>query len=199
MPVRYSRKKSYYTRHQRYGQLHFKYRRLVQIIDALYGLGYIQQKQGFFVREKDLGRQTRMWGTDKLWALFEHHHIVGKDFIQVPEPEELIELRIKKEGAGEVDYPETNETLSMRNDLTRYNPFVKHHDISVHLDGEVEVSNQFLLKFLQQNIINNTILLDAVVWDNEVSSVPIPTPVAYNTPYPIPILQHIQILHLLSF
>lgn len=32
MPVRYSRKKSHYTRHQRYGQLHFKYRRLVQIL-----------------------------------------------------------------------------------------------------------------------------------------------------------------------
>jgi len=54
----------------------------MQIIYALDGLGYLQQKQGFFVRAKDLGRQTRMWGTDKLWALFEHHHIIGKDFIK---------------------------------------------------------------------------------------------------------------------
>jgi len=35
MPVRYSRKKAYYTRHRRYGRLHFKYRRLVQVIDRL--------------------------------------------------------------------------------------------------------------------------------------------------------------------
>jgi hypothetical protein len=183
MPVRYSRKKSYYTRHQRYGQLHFKYRRLVQIIDALYGLGYLQQKQGFFVREKDLGRQTRMWGTDKLWALFEHHHIIGKDFIKIPEPEELIELRTGEKDGGKMDYPETTETLSMRDDLARYNGFVKQHDITVQLDGDVEVSSQFLLKFLEPNIINNTIILDAVVWDSEVSSVPILTPVAYNTSY----------------
>ena len=181
MPVRFSRKKVHYTRHRRYGRLHFKYRRLVQIIDRLDVLGYLEQKQGFFVRGKDLGRQTRMWGTDKLWALFEHHQIIGKDFIQVPEPEELIELRTKKEGAGEVDYPETTETLSMRNDLARYNQFVKRHDITVHLDGEVEVSNRFLLDFLQQGISNNTITLEAVVWDSEVSSIPIQTPVAYNS------------------
>jgi len=41
----------------------------------------------------------------------------------------------------------------MRDDLTRYNAFVKQHEISVHLDGDIEVSNQFLLKFIQPNII----------------------------------------------
>ena len=104
----------------------------------------------------------------------------------MPEPEELIELRTKKEGAGEVDYPETTETLSMRNDLARYNQFVKQHDISVHLDGDVEVSNRFLLDFLQQGISNNTITLEAVVWDSEVSGTPNQTPVAYNSSHPYP-------------
>lgn len=163
MPLRYSRKKAQYTQHRRYGRLHFKYRRLVQVIDALDALGYVQQKHGFFARGKDLGRQTRMWGTEKLWTLFKHHQVIGTDFIQVPEPEELIVLRDGKEPAGEVDYPETAETLSMRNNLVRYNEFVKRHDITVHLDGEVEVSTGFLLDYLQPSILNNTIILEVVV------------------------------------
>jgi hypothetical protein len=163
MPVRYSRKKSHYTRHRRYGRFHFKYRRLVQVIDALDALGYVEQKHGFFAREKNLGRQTRMWGTDRLWALFEHHQVIGTDFIQVPEPEELIILRAGKERGGEVDYPETAETLSLRENLARYNEFVKRHDITVHMDGDVAVSNRFLLDYLQHNILNNTIVLEAAV------------------------------------
>ena len=163
MPVRYSRKKAHYTRHRRYGRLHFKYRRLVQVIDRLDALGYLEQKQGFFARQKDLGRQTRMWGTNKLWALFEHYQVNGTDFIQVPEPEELIELRAGKNSTGERDYVETAETVSMRDDLSRYNEFVKRHAITVHLDGEVEVSNRFLLSYLQPNLLNNTITLEAVV------------------------------------
>jgi hypothetical protein len=163
MPVRYSRKKAYYTRHRRYGRLHFKFRRLIKVIDRLDALGYLEQKQGFFARAKDLGRQTRMWGTDRLWTLFEHHQVKGTNFIQVPEPEELIELRAGKNSTGERDYIETAETISMRDDLNHYNEFVRRHAITVHLDGEVEVSNRFLLGYLQPNLLNNTITLEVVV------------------------------------
>jgi len=104
-----------------------------------------------------------MWGTDKLWGLFKHYQVNGTDFIQVPEPEELIELRAGKNSTGERDYVETAETVSMRDDLSRYNEFVKRHAITVHLDGEVEVSNRFLLSYLQPNLLNNTITLEAVV------------------------------------
>ena len=192
MPLRYSRKKAQYTRHRRYGRLHFKYRRLVQVIDALDALGYVEQKHGFFARGKDLGRQTRMWGTDKLWTLFEHHQVIGTDFIQVPEPEELIVLRDGKEPAGEVDYPETAETLLMRDDLARYNEFVKRHDITVHLDGEVEVSTGFLLDYLQPSILNNTIILEIVVPVAGISTVyPPPLHLSYypNT-FTLPTTQH---------
>jgi hypothetical protein len=59
----------------------------------------------------------------------------------------------------------------------------------------VEVSNRFLLNFLQQGISNNTITLEAVVWDSEVSGTPYQTPVVYTSyhytnSYTLPTTQH---------
>jgi len=95
MPVRYSRDKNYYTRDRRYGKLHFKFDRLIRLIDGMESLGYIQQKEGFFDHDKNLGRQTRMWGTPKLWVLYEYYSILNQRLLKDHEPEELIILRDK--------------------------------------------------------------------------------------------------------
>jgi hypothetical protein len=186
VPVRYSRSKNHYTRHRRYGRLYFKYRRLIRLIDLLEDLGFIEQKTAFFARDKNLGRQTRMWGTDKLWRLFERHQIHDTSFIQKPEMEELILLRAGKEDKGEVNYTDNEQTVSMRDDLCRYNEFVKRHEITVHLDGDSVVSNRFLLSYLQSNILSNAIVLEAVVWSKQASSVSnqIPTLPVSLTQYP---------------
>ena len=57
-PVRYSRDKNKYTRDRRYGKLHFKYDRLIPIIDALESLGYIEQSSFYFDHEKKRRRTT---------------------------------------------------------------------------------------------------------------------------------------------
>ena len=76
VPVRYARNKNWYSHDARYGKLHFKYGRLIPIIDGLEVLGYVQQKTGIFNQDKGFGRQSRMWGTDRLWRLFDKHELL---------------------------------------------------------------------------------------------------------------------------
>ena len=170
VPVRYSRNKNWYSHDARYGKLHFKYGRLIPIIDGLEALGYVQQKTGIFNQDKGFGRQTRMWGTDRLWRLFDKHELLDADIIEVPEHDELIILRDDSKFKKEIGYAETAETISMREDLIRYNDFVKEHLITLNLDGDVEVNNEFLLTWLQPKLRKNTVKLELVVLTQPVAS-----------------------------
>ena len=120
-PVRYSRDKSRYTRDRRYGMLYFKYHRLIPIIDALETLGYIEQREGFYYHDDEQGKQTRMWGTDRLWSLFQEHRLSQPVFFRC-EPDgggESVILRNDKK--DDIGYRETTETRRMRVDLNHYN------------------------------------------------------------------------------
>jgi hypothetical protein len=163
VPVRYARNKNSYSHDARYGKLHFKYGRLIPIIDGLEALGYVQQKTGIFNQDKGFGRQSRMWGTDGLWRLFHKHGLIDADIIEVPEHDELIILRDGSEFKKAIGYAETAQTISMREDLIRYNDFVKEHLITLNLDGDVEVNNEFLLGWLQPKLRKNTVKLELVV------------------------------------
>ena len=69
VPVRYARNKNWYSHDARYGKLHFKYDRLIPIIDGLEALGYVQQKTGIFNQDKGFGRQTPDVGNGRTLAL----------------------------------------------------------------------------------------------------------------------------------
>jgi hypothetical protein len=170
VPVRYSRNKNWYSHDTRYGKLHLKYGRLIPIIDGLEVLGYVQQKTGIFNQDKGFGRQTRMWGTDQLWRLLDKHGLIDADIIEVPKHDELIVLRDDSELKTEIAYAETAETISMREDLIRYNDFVKKHLITLNLDGDVEVNNKFLLTWLQPKLSMNTVKLELVVLTQPIST-----------------------------
>jgi hypothetical protein len=170
VPVRYSRNKNWYSHDARYGKLHFKYDRLIPIIDELELLGYVQQKTGIFNQDKGFGRQTRMWGTEQLWRLFDKHELLGTDIIEVPKEEDLIILRDGSMLKTEIGYAETPATISMREDLIRYNDFLKEHLITLNLDGDVEVNNAFLLTWLQPKLSKNTVKLELVVLTQPVAS-----------------------------
>ena len=92
------------------------------------------------------------------------------DIIEVPEHDELIILRDDTIFKKEMAYPETPATISMREDLIRYNDFVKEHLITLNLDGDVEVNNEFLLTWLQPKLRKNTVKLELVVLTEPVES-----------------------------
>jgi len=166
-PVRYSRDKNRYTKDRRYGKLHFKYGRLIPIINALESLGYIEQSSFYFDHEKNEGLQTRMWGTAKLWTLCQEYRLVQSFPLipKLPEDEEIIVLRNKDK--QDIGYRETRHTRQMRKDLERYNAFVNEHEIAVKIEGSTTVDNRFLAENLYGNIRNGKIWIKSVKLNNK--------------------------------
>ena len=64
--IEYSRNRDKYLYKNRYGKLYFKYKVVIPLIDKLESLGYLEQKIGFFNKDKGRGKETRMWPTEKL-------------------------------------------------------------------------------------------------------------------------------------
>ena len=164
-PVRYSRDRKLYTRDRRYGQLFFKYDRLIPIIDALERVGFLEQKTGYFIHEDGEGKQTRMWGTDKLWKAFQDHRLNLTGFYKPAGKDEPVILR--DEHKQEIGYRETPQTRHIREDLELYNRFIRKHKISVRLEGNTLVDNRFLVEDLYQNIGNGKVWIKSVEYSLE--------------------------------
>ncbi|MEA1946320.1 MAG: hypothetical protein U9N83_03335, partial [Thermodesulfobacteriota bacterium] len=177
-PIRYSRNKNKYVSNNRYGKLFFKYNRLIPVIDTLEDLGYIHQKRGVYNRDKDFGRETRMWGTYKLWHNFTKYGLYTSEFNK-PQPEELIILKDKrkpklphqknKPKPKKIGYRETKQTQLWREHLKRYNNFLDKHKVNVELDGSKIVDNRFILQYLYSNIIKNKIIIQITILNNNIT------------------------------
>ena len=168
MPIKYSRDRSFYTRDDtRYKKLFFKYDRIIPVIDALDILGYINQLEGIYFHGKGFGRQTRMWGTSKLWFAFTYNLITPKrDLYYKPKQEELIILRDNKKHKNEIGYRETTQIKQWREDIKRYNKFIDKYNISVHLNGSVKIDNWFLTQYLYYYILNNNIRINIIIFND---------------------------------
>ena len=168
MPVKYSRDRNFYVRDDaRYKKLFFKYDRLIPIIDALETLGYINKIEGRFFHDKGFGRQTRMWGTPKLWSVFTYNFITPKtSSYHKSDREELIVLRDKTNHKNEIGYRETTQIRQWREDLKRYNRFIDKHVVSVRMDGSTKIDNWFLTQYLYYYTLNNNIKIDTIVFNN---------------------------------
>ena len=188
-PVRYSRDKNRYTKDRRYGKLYFKYDRLIPIINELEKLGYIEQSSFYFDRDKKEGRQTRMWGTDKLWTLCQEHRMF-QPFPIIPElleDEEIIILR--NENKQDIGYRETNQTRQMREDLERYNDLVDKHKITVRLNSSTVMTNRYLVENLYGSIRNGKVWIKSVKFNNNHYK--------YNFTIPIPFFKkHKKLFHI---
>jgi hypothetical protein len=176
-PVRYSRRKNDYVRDSRYGEVFFRYDRIIPLVDALESRGFIKQKLGWSDDRSGIGRQTRMWGTVKLWNRFRRFGIEDHTAVLPPEPTELIVLR--DEEKREVAYRDTPAIREQREQLQAYNDFVKHHSITVDLPATCEVSNEFLAGRLLNNLLTNRASL--------IQCVLRPTTL-YTNPYTLPVL-----------
>ncbi len=151
-PVRYSRRKIDYVRDSRYGKVFFKYDRIIPLVDTLESLGFIKQRLGWSDSRSGIGRQTRMWGTVKLWNRFRCFGIEGHTAVLPPEREEVIILR---DGDREIAYRDTPAIREQREQLRDYNDFVKRHSITVDLPATCEISNEFLAGWLLNNLLTN--------------------------------------------
>ena len=143
MPIKYSRDRNRYLSHKRYGKLHIKYKRLIPIIDTLEDLQFVQQKVGFFDREKGFGRQTRMIPSAKMISLFKDHSLDDPGFVRKSKPNEIVQL--KNNHKDLIDYVDTRSVKDMRTNLRRYNEFIERQTIEVCAPPEAEVNARFLI------------------------------------------------------
>ena len=161
-PIMYSRNKSDYSRSSIYGKLHIPYKKLIPIIDALISLEYIDHKMGFLDRNRHIGRTSRMSATPKLWKHFYRKKLVCPGFYSVAAPEEVVILRDKKsERSVNMPIKGNHDFVSlMRKDTTRYNDFIEDTKITLALNKDIMVSNEFLLNQVFCDICNSNMTVD---------------------------------------
>jgi len=155
LPIKYSRDKNDYVADKRYGQIYFKYERLIQVIDWLVELGYIDHKMGFFDRVKNIGRKSRMLASNKLLYLFGERYIPDDYSVTAKcPPTEVIELKDDKK--NRIGYKKTRSVADMKKFLRRYNTFINTQDIKVCAPKETEINLRALNK-LRRDIIKGAI------------------------------------------
>jgi hypothetical protein len=96
--VSISRTKNDYSLHRMYGQIWFKYDRLIPIIDGLIELGYVEFLNGFWEKENKRGRRSKIWASEKFRTRLRQCQY--KD-IQRTAPEQIIHLKDADKKTGE--------------------------------------------------------------------------------------------------
>ena len=149
-PINYSRSPNNYSHPKRYGKLRFKYDRVIPIIDTLDKMGFLEQVKGFYDRDKDLGRQTRMYATHDLIKMFNDAIPTSFDVVERLPRREIIQL--KDEDKRLLDYEDSDHTENMRKNLHEYNQFIKNQTI------DFEIPLDLPLKWKQLNTIRHNLL-----------------------------------------
>ena len=197
-PIRYARDASQYGRARRYGQLFFKYDRLIPIIAAFEYLGLIQHKMGWHDRGKDLGRQSRMWASEKLVAMFNKVTQGYPCQVFAEEPTEPVVLKDSKENNKKrIDYIDTPATNLIRTNLKYYNDFIADAEIAVASNGNREVSlfnlkNKLFLNLLKgdgtltnikfsNKIVKSSINKSSIISNNNTTNIVYISNILYNT------------------
>lgn len=133
MWVMYSRDRNDYNYGKRYNKLFIKYDILIDTVDKLLGLGYIESIKGF--NDRRPGGQSyapRMKATAKLIDVIESRHAATFEMIGKYAPDEMIELR-NAEGVP-IDFVDTRATEHMKSVLVAYNELLSETYIDIHFD-----------------------------------------------------------------
>jgi hypothetical protein len=99
-----------------------------------------------------------MWSTVKLWRRFRTYDLNQYGFYSVARPENVIILRDGKKYIKGVGFVMKPAIRRLRDDLEQYNEFVDKHDITVNLNGDVQVSTEFLAKELYSGFLKGAAL-----------------------------------------
>jgi len=181
-PVNYSRSPNSYGHSRRYGKLHFKYNRVIPIIDTLEEMGLLQQVKGFYDKDKSLGRKTRMYASYDLIKIFNKDIPGSFKVVERLPRREIIEMR--NEDKHLVDYKDNKHTVMMRRNLHRYNQFINNQTINFGIPSNLPLKLKFLnnLKYnlLKGKIGINDIAIDRDLLNHNIKSISINPLSKYN-------------------
>lgn len=172
-PIQISLNKNKYSRNAVYGKAFYSYDRTTRLLDELENRGYMQRKPGCFF--EDNKKETRIWGTEKLLRLFlvEYKFQLFGDVYQDKTPD-LIHLNKKKpktiwdkkkkkwreiEIKVPVKYDPTEETITMKNNLIKYNSLAKEETVTIKIKGENLIKAKVLTETIIQGLSTGAIRL----------------------------------------
>ena len=158
-----------YSKNGVYGRDFFSYRRTKRILKALEQKNYLQCAKGYFTDEDK--KETRIWGTAKLMKLFvEDFKFKPIGDVITLKQNSLIQLReehkkkIKNKKTGKtktikysvpIDFEDTGSTLTMEENIEKYNTLAKEQIITVKLLEQDLISP---VKLIDENVINQMLL-----------------------------------------
>ena len=127
--VAYSRNKMSYMGESRYRRLFIKYQSMIDAVNALEALGYIENFKGYYFADIMQGKQSRMRATDKLVKLF----LEAELNIYMIHCEDKPLIVLKDENKKKIEIEHTPETLKMEQNLKRINAVLKSQDINLEV------------------------------------------------------------------
>tara|TARA_Y100000294_G_scaffold167059_1_gene175910 strand:+ start:577 stop:1923 length:1347 start_codon:yes stop_codon:yes gene_type:complete len=123
----YSRHPNNYKYIKRYNPLRITFKPLISAINGLAEIRYIKNYTGYFDRETQRGKQSRIVAQHPLFQLMEKHSLSVADVLQLPsEP-----IRLKNEKKMLIDYEDTPLINKMRNDLIKHNCLLSKSSIQI--------------------------------------------------------------------
>ena len=130
--IGYSRNKNSYSKDSRLAKLFLNYRPMMQVIDGLEFLGFIENHKGFYDQSRQSGLQSRMRATPALINLIETCGVTP--FMVSYDIGEVVLLR--DADGKDLSFPETEETRAISDQVRSYNQFLSEHRISLALDAD---------------------------------------------------------------
>lgn len=127
--VAYSRNKESYQDESRYRRLFIKYQPMMDAVNALEVLGYIEGAIGYYDKNRNQGKQSRMRATGKLVKMF----LEADLNIYMIHYEDKPLIFLKDENKKKVEFEHTPETLEMEQNLKRINAVLKSQDINLEV------------------------------------------------------------------
>lgn len=126
-----------YKPKSRYNAVHIS-KTMIKVVDKLLIAGLINQKDGFFDRGRGIGRTSRLSPTETLISFFEDASFTELDVFEHADRECIIlrdkienKAKNKKSKAYDKEYEDTNETISMREQLHEYNNLIANTFIDI--------------------------------------------------------------------
>lgn len=145
MKISVARDNNAYFPGTRYNELHIT-RKTIEVVDVLEESGLIRQTLGFFDHARQHGKQTRIWPSGKLIAMFEAAKFGLFDIGDNSEREVIILNDRDPDDMKttiEIEYDDTHETDRMRKVVRDYNDLLRRTfiDIPTLKVGFIELDN----------------------------------------------------------
>ena len=133
MYITFPRGKRAYSKGHKHHRMRLSQRVATNIADYLESRGYIEQRKGFYDKQKKSGKITRIRATEKFTSLLTHDYGVEAGMYMWLRDTSQPTLILKNQDKNAIEYDDTDETLAMKSNLELINSTLERHSILLHV------------------------------------------------------------------